>query len=1360
MSVSEALSSKVLSPSEAIDISDKLELTVISKKPNYMIAVTKHLSKKDMALRGSYDLKNSLFIDPRTGLHAEFKDLVGVVFEPEKVKVKDLHKTDRSLSLIKAVLSGAIDSKSGCMVDPRTGKIVSFFEAVKLGWISQVSDVTENKSRTPGMSISEAVSKGLLDAKSCRITNPTTGQTMNLAEALLEGILDSDSVIIRNPANDDLMTLTEAVENGVLNLNKGVLFNTDTQVELDLSEAFANGFVLSGEPRKPLSLVAVDEKGWLIDSLIEDQTTGQRVNIDEAIKRGIVDPFITLCKDSRANSFVSLDDALSTKLINPGSGKMRDTFTSKLVTLNEGLKSGLIVSDDVSIALLDALNQEYYSPKFGTFLNPCVGEEQTLGEAMDNGFIDCSSVRVKDSHKGDVVTVQKAIDSRLLDADKGLLIYPKKMTLDVAYQKGFFVTTRKPLALQEVLAQGCYDGKTGLLNLNDSEKMSLEDAIRLGDVNKSALTVKDPRSGDIISLSDAINTGLINPKRGIAIDPTSGTELNFYDALDQGLIVPAKRKFSLPEAVYKGFYDPVSGRFSTPETRERLQTDRAIRRGIIDPASTMVKLEDGSGKVLTFEHAVEEGIIDAKTGVIRVGTNKVDFQEAFEKGLLIEVRQPISLGEAVAKGIFDENTGLFIDPASGEYVTLSQALDSNLISSDLVNVKDTKSGLWKKLDLMDAIKQGYVDGRTGKVRDFNSSGDAIEISLKEALHTGLIVDNKCAISIQRAIHQGIYDDSSGKIIDPSTGRKITLHEAIRQFTINPLLPCYWDKNSEHLLSLAETCRAGIIDRRTGMFKEPGSNQIVPLSSAMELGLIVDIESAGFGLYEAIMMGFYDYQDNAGFFIHPSSGCNFSLAESLNQEIINPDLSLIKHYKTGEYVKLAEGINLKIIDDKKSMYCLIEEKTSISLTEAKRKGFIVPAKRPLSLEEAIKCGLFKRDVGRFADPMEVNGVALIDLYDAIQRGLIDPESTAIKDPSSGKLKSLNAGIEDGSINVHTGRVNDPKTGRMSLFDTAFKNGLFVNINKPVTYVEDSFRKQSNLGKLPELSTIKECSLLQAIEHELIDPNVAVTKNPQTGRFFKLSDAISCGLIDVSKQIFVEPQTGRVKPIMVSFEDGSCVFLKEPLSFDAAIEQGLLDLESGKFTDPASKEVLTLKEAIISGLIDPESVLVKDTTRRKLLKLPEAFRKGIMDSDKGNVLDTMTSRLYPLKSAVDCGLVTTHGFSLIESLDYGLYNPTSGTFTDPFCAAGGVVNRRRFSLADSISVGLVDPSSTVIKDPATGSISSLLDAIASNAVDANAGKLLETTTGRSIDLIKAKEHGYILPAEARVSVNIFVIIFTFY
>lgn len=1339
--VKDALIRNLITLDCTVEVLGNTEISVVDERTKYKVTVTKHLSPKELALRGAYDVKNAVFVDPKTGDVVDFSDLVGDsnVFDPNVITVKNIH-TGEQIPLHTSLDMQIIDPQTGSMIDPTTGKIVPFFEALKLGWIVQSGVPVKQTSRKtdPGISLIDAMKIGMFDPSTGEVRDPNTNGMLSIAQALVEGVLDPDLIKIRHPANDHILSLAEAVDYGIVDLNRGVLINPETKTEIPLNTSVSDGFVLSGF-RKPISLEPVVKKGWYTSNgKIMDPLTKKEIDILESVKRGIVDPCITECKDTKENNFIKLDEALRKKLVDPIEGKLKDTLTGNMIPLDAAVDQGLICTNNISFSLIDTIVQEYYSPKNGKVLNPCIGEEQTLQEAKNCKLINFSSVLIKDALNDKMLTVSEAEQSGFLDTEKGVLKYPVQMTLDIAYQKGYLLTTKKPLSLQEALAQGCYDSKTGLIVIGE-DKITLDEAIKLGEININAFTVKDPRSGDIITLNDAIKIGVVDPKTGTTIDPTNGVEMHFYDALDRGLIVPAKRKFSLPEAVFKGFYDPETGTFSSPETKEKLQTDRAIRRGIIDPVSTMVKI---GGKLMTFEHALEDGIIDAKAGMIKFADQKLDFQEAFEQGVLIEVRRPMPLHEAIFKGIYDEKTGLFVDPATGEQVTLLQAIQSCLIDPDSVHVKDTRSGLLKKFNLTEAIKHGFIDGTTGKVKDFTKDG--IELSLVDAIDSGLVVDSKVAVSIQRAIHQGLYDDQSGKLTDPNTGRKITLHEAIRRFIINPFLPCYWDKKTGRLLSLAETCRNDIIDRRTGMFREPGTNCSIPLSTAMELALIIDIESAGFGLYEAISMGLCE----EGKFVHPSTSKKLTLSDAVKEELINPVLSIVKNTKTGRYIKLPEAVKAELIDDIVGVYQVPDTKKVLNLPEAKTKGLIVTARKPLSIEEAIKCGLFRTDSGKFASPEsgEFN-----DLLQAINKGFINAETSAIKDPITGNLISIISAIDDGTIDISKGRVLDPKTKRSYSIDAALQKGILVTVDKPLTFQQTDRRDSIDLlqGASKDPRALREFTLDEAIKYELIDPQSAVVKDPKTSNFITLEKAISDGLIDMNIRATFDPQTGKVKSLCIVFEHGTVVFMKEPFSFDAAIEQGHLDPNTGKFTDPESKEILTLKQAITFGFIDPESVLVKDNAKKKLLKLPEAFRRGIMDSDKGNVLDTVTSKLHSLPNAIECGLVTTHGLSLVEGLEFGIYNPTTGSFTDPFCTSGGVMERRRLNLTEAIKSGLIDPSSSVIKDAATGNIATVQDAIASETIDPVAGRMLETTSGKSIDLLKAKQRGYIIPAEARVS-----------
>ena len=1338
--VHEALQEGQIGLAETIEILSKAEVSILEDRPRFKIPISQDLTPEYLAELGAFDLEAERFADPGTGNIVSFNEFVlGLeIFDPDSIIVKDItSKAQRYVSLREAIERPLLDRNVGYMVDPKSGKKIPFFDAIRLGWI--VEKQPELREEQQAMSLDDAVEFGACDLVTGEILDPSSGLSVSLASAIKNDLVDPNSVSIRNPATDEILPLSEAIELGIIDMTTEVIVNAETKVETDIKMAFLQGLVVP-RLRKPVSLEAVINKGLYEPETgkIQDTFTNQYIDVEEGVRRGIVDAFITECQDTKAGSFLSLDDALTVKLLNPITGCLRDTKAGELLPLDKALNKGLIITTPFIPSLIDVIVQEYYSPKTGLILNPVTGDEMTVGQAISSGFVDGRMIKIKDERQDRALTIQKAEELGLLDLDKGMLTYPHPMMLDLAFEKGYILSTVKPWTLQEALAHQSYDTKTGNFTI-DGEKFSLEEAIAKGMISQEGSSVKDPRTSDIISLGDAIKHGFIDPKSGTAVDPTSGIPLTLIDAVDRGLVVPANRKISLPEAVFKGFYDPKTGQFTSPETQEKLPTDRAIQKGVIDPASAIVR--DVDGEVITFQKAIKDMIVDPKAGTITNSRgHPIDFHEAFEQGILLETRRPMSFSEVISKGILDERTGTFLDPQTGNHLTLIQTIQNNLIDADSVIVKDTRSDLWKKITLVEAIESGYIDGKTSRVKD--TSQDK-EISLHEAYDTGIIIDKKAAVSVQRAIHQGLYEEKTGKIIDPSTGRGVTLHEAMRKCIINPVLACYWDKRSERVLSLAETCRAGVIDRRAGTFKEPGANRTISLTTALQFGLIIDIESAGFSLYEALLMNMYD--TSSGKFIHPSTNKKLLLSEACQDELINPLTSIVKNSKTNKYIPLSEAISAGLIDNIRGTYNVPDSSAVINLQEARKKGFIVPFMKPISIEEAVKCNLYRPDSGKFVDPVTND---FYDLSQAIEKGLIDSETTALKDATTGQIKPLLVGIEDGTIEVSRGRVLDPKTKRTYNIVIALERGLLVTLDNPLTQQQER-RTSIDLQKAAiKDKMIKECTLEEAINYELIDPKTSVVKDPRTGRFISVSTAIYDGVIDPAKRGTFEPQ-GKITLRCVKFEDFT-VFFSKPLSFETAVEEGYLVLETGRFTDPKTKENLTLKEAVALGVIDPDSALIKDSEKKKLVKLPEAFRKGMMDADKGSVLDTASSKLYTLPKAVDSGLLTTqkHGVSFIEALQYGLYNPTTGSFHDPF-AVTAILERKRLTLVEAIDSGLVDPSTTVIKDPSSGSILSLLEAINKNRVDPIGGKFLEGTEGKNLDFLKALEHGYILAAEARVS-----------
>ncbi|XP_011865280.1 PREDICTED: microtubule-actin cross-linking factor 1 isoform X4 [Vollenhovia emeryi] len=1329
----------------------ELQQVMDEETPRHIsVMITRELTPQVLAELGLFDPVREKFLDPETGNVTSFNDLVLnlKVFDPDRVLVKDLSsKTDLYVTLREAISRPLVDRNVAYMVDPKTGKKIPFFEAVSLEWIKEEpEDETEREqlAEFQPLGLQEAIDIGVCNPTTGTIRDPKTGQALSMNEAIDAGLIDADMLGVRNPITDEIVPFSEALETGIVDLRKDVVINAETRTEIDITTAFLQGLIMPIS-RKPISLEAIIRQGHYDAETgkIQDPLTKQSIDVEEGVRRSVVDAFITEIGDTKAGSSVSLDDALTMNLLIPSTGRLRDTKAGELLSLDIALDKGLIITTPFVPSLIDAIVQEYYSPKTGLVLNPMTGENLTVKKALAIGYVNGSTTVVKDDRKDRVVPLNEAEGSKLIDLVRGTLTYPHSMTLDVAFEKGYILSTIKPWTLQEALALQIYDQRSGTFNI-DGNNCTLEEAIEKGFISRDSPSIKDPRNNDIISLGDAIKHGFINAKTSTAVDPCTSAPLSLTDALDRGFIVPAKRKISLPDAVFKGLYDPKTGQFTVPDTQEKLPTDRAIKMGVIDATTAIVR--DPNGDVMTFNKAIKTSIVDPKSGTVSHARGPpIDFQEALERGLLLETRRPMSFSEAISKGILDERSNKFLDPQTGIYLTVLEAIQKNLIDADSVTVKDTRSSIWKTMTLMESIQSDYMDGTTGYLKD-PSKGNR-NVSLRDAFESGLIVDSRAAVSLQRAIHQGLYDDNTGKIIDPSTGRAVTLHEAMRKCIISPTLPCYWDKRGERLLSLAETCRAGVIDRRTGMFKEPGASGSVSLSVALQLGLIVDIESMGFGLYEAILMNMYDV--SSGKFVHPTSNRKLTLAEACQVDLINPLTSIVKCTRSNRYIPLAEAISSGIVDDIRGMYVIRELDKAINLQEAAKKGFIVTSKTPLSIEETVKCRLYRGDSGKFASPV-VNEYH--DLLQAINCGLIDPDTTALKDATTGQIKSLLTGIEDGTVDVSRGRILDPKTTRAFNIDIALERGLLVTIDKPLA---QQIAHRSPL-EAPKVGlgdrNVKECTLEEAINYQLIDPNTSVVKDPRNGRFVTTVRAIADGIVDPSVRGIIELNGGsKREPRFVRFGDVT-VFIRKPLTFEEAVEKEYLSLESGKFTDPISNEQLTLKEAVGLGIVDSDSALIKDSQKKKLVKLPEAFRKGMMDAEKGNVLDTATSKLYSLSKALEIGLLITprNGVSFIEALQFGLYNPTTGGFHDPFVVTS-VLDRRRLTLADAIESGLIDPSTTVIKDPFTGNIASLLEAVNSGKVDSVGGRLVEDTDGKSIDFVKALERGYILAAEARQAVE---------
>lgn len=1292
---------------------DNGALTESTRRP---LRITENLQPDDLIQYGAFDANTGSFLNPYTQEPVPFHAFVNElnIFDPANIYIKDLSE-DVYEPFDVALEKPLIDKNTGHMVDSKSGQRVPFFECAHRRWIlEQIPEEDEDDyegHESVGSPTDENVEINL--------------EPKSVANAIQTGNIRIERLLIKDPVTDEVLPMNLAVDRGIVDLRKGVVVNSETKQEIQFSLALEEGLLFAGK-QPPLSLEAIVRQELYdpVNGTITDLNKTNTYDIKTAIDSGIINPEISLIKDSTSNKIVPLDDALNKQLVLYTGHVKRGTDN---LPLNVALAEGLILTKPIHWDLLEVLIKQYYSSKTGLFLSPITGDRLTLNDAIKSGWINTANVLVKDDETDNIIPVNEAIASGLIDTDRGIITRPE-LPLDDALNKGYLISTSKPYSLVDLIIRRLYDPMTGLLNI-DGAQVTVEDALKNGLVHTTDMIVKDPRNGEIITLLEAIRRGIVDPRAGIAIDPRSGLKLTLIDAYERGILLQSKRKCTLPDAVFKGIYDPQSGKFSTSVASEKMSTERAIRRGIIDAQSTIVNTK---GKVLPFELAVESGIVDIRRGTVADDYgDKIDFREAFDRGILIEVKKPISLCETLLKGLYDEETGLFMDPKSGRRLTISQSLARNLIDPNSVQMKEPGTGLYKPISLVEATKTGLIDGENALIL-FNSK----RITLKEAFDLGLLCDTNAPVSLQRAIHQGLYESKTGKIYDSKSGRKITLLEAMRKFLINPQLPCYFNESDEKLLSLADTCRARLIDRREGVFKEDFSDVFIPLNEAMDLGLIVDIENGSFGLYETIAMRLYDRHTKQ--IIHPVNNRKISLRQACAEDLVSPILSLVKDTTTNKYVKLNDAIQAHIIDDQEGLYIL--PTYVIDLYEARKRGLIVTNQKLLSIEKTIRMQLYRPDNGKFTDP---STNTFHNLLESIDNGLIDSDTTVFKNPLTGQDKSLRKAIADGDIDVIRGRVLDPKSKQSYNYDVALQKGLLVTVIHPIT--GRGLKRNDSIDSpiSPKLKLPRELTLHEAIAYEIISPEKSVVKDPVTSTFKALKHFLPTANAEL--RALIDP-----KSLFFVFDPTFIVYNREPLSFDYAVQSKKLNLSTGKFVDAHdSNKEYGLKDAVGLGLIDPESALVKDGAKKKLVRLPEAYRKGLIDGDKANVVDTTTSKLYPLHVAYDTGLLITpkRSFSLLEAITYKLYNPTTGGLTDPFISTS-IIERKRLTLNDAIASGLVDPTTTVVRDTANSTIVPLVSAIALGLVDPIAGRL-NKNDNENIDLVKAHEKGFLLPAEQRVS-----------
>lgn len=1306
--------------------SDSLVEIVGTNEIVVLIKSVKEVNKRsifnlDVCLTGAfYDPVQNTFLNA-TANSVSFESFLGDhVSDLSLCRVKN-QKNLTFVPVREAFFISLIDRDTGTMFDLESGMNISCFDAASKCLIAIMSKaiILDEKSISP-MTLKEAIEKGIFHLNAAEVQLPECLESLPLCEALIRGVIIASSVMVYNIQKDSLVSVPEACQINLVDINRDMYIHPVTSQELSLQEAFKRGLIVPKQ--HGMSLEAAMNLG-LVDcnnGLIVDPVTKSQNNIEASVRRGVIDASLTLVKDTEKSVFLSLEEGIQNRLVLK-SGKIKNMLTRDLLSFDEALREGLIKTAELHMPLVQALNQ-FYDTHSGQLFNPLVGCNVTLRQAIEMRFVDSESARVKHFRDGHLCSIQESFASQILNPDRGVYNAHKPISLREAVDRALVINCQVPLTLSEALENNFYVADKGLFKILSDNEKSLHQLIQEKVIIENIQTVFKASSFENLSLREAIEENIINPHVGLMTHPISNKELSLYEAYDVGLILPIQRKLTFAEAISSAFYSESAVAYFDPLSRKNLPLREAVSSNYIDITETLF-CNIQNQELLLFSEAVEQDVVDLFNGNVFLESSResISIKEAAERELIVDSAS-FSLGESFRAGIYQRDTGLFLNPFTKSKCSLAEAISNHLIKSDSITVKDVRNdGHRGKLPLIEAIEKNLVDSKRSL---FHISSD-VSISIDEAFELGYICEDTSCISLQKAICDKLCDSDTGRITFPD-GHCLTLRDSLKRKRLNGSVPCLWDENCQRLVSLNESIKKGVINSSLGLFSDP-ENTNIPLVTALQKGLILDTEKS-FTLYEILKFNLFT---KGGKMINPRNGMLITLKTACTQGIISPHLSLIK-MSHNKIITLGKAIQENIINSISGTYNLSPTE-SISLREAYNLELIIPFCKPCSFEQYMQMSLYNKDTGCFVDP--ISGRKL-SLQEAIMDGLIQDDNVGLIVENCKTLKTLKLAIEDGTI--------DSTNGKLMLADGHTKVPLDEALQRQlIVMVEEGFFEYFESHFALDSSFVLECTLAEAIEKNIVDPETSFIKDASNSSLITVKEGVAKKVINLQKKVVLSHISKQNVSLVIRYNDNKLLYKSKPVTLLQAIEQKQLNVLSGMFMPANYKEILSLKGAIDLGYIDPNSAIVKDVKECMFCDLGTSFTKGTLDPNRCVVLNTANNQILTLKGALNSGLLLTlpHSFSLTEVLSSNMYDLKTFMVRNPFSGTSE-------TLGQSLSSGLICATSTLIKDPATGEFFSINDAVKRCILCTQSGCLMNLSNGDSTSLRDAYEQRLLVSSNERV------------
>ncbi|VDK41939.1 unnamed protein product, partial [Anisakis simplex] len=349
-----------------------------------------------------------------------------------------------------------------------------------------------------------------------------------------------------------------------------------------------------------------------------------------------------------------------------------------------------------------------------------------------------------------------------------------------------------------------------------------------------------------------------------------------------------------------------------------------------------------------------------------------------------------------------------------------------------------------------------------------------------------------------------------------------------------------------------------------------------------------------------------------------------------------------------------------------------------------------------------------------------------------------EMEGILHKQTGEILTFVEAVRQGLLDLHSsgGEFFDIVSGARISLEKAAELG----------YIDGSFNEVLNRHHgIRHPATHESLTLLEAIQIGLYDPDVRQLRDINTGEILPMYDCILRGIITL------DTQHRLIKMGILKLP---------PMTLENAIEQGVVNRETGQFTGKYTRETMPLKDALYNGYIQIGSTR---PIAMIAITLTDCIQMGLINTETGEFFDRNSGEKLTLRDAVSKqnSLLNLHipeiirtdesrRITLGDAIVRNAINTRQGNYTDLqqsqsmslWEAYNKDLIQKPLTLTEIDAKGLIDSTNKFI-DGGTKHRYTLLEAIAAGLIDAEVRHIVDPVMKDVISIAEALERGLLEP-----------------